>query len=236
MKKILFLTLLLLSVVTAKGYEPFISFSASESALIKIYAKHKKLPLSGASYIFNPYSCPVISYVSERRSPYKYSEEQRDIVWMHLVPEHVMGRGMECMREKVCRSIYKKRLFSGARCCRKRSEKFKMMSSDMFNIIPVMQGTKERRFERFFITLPEAGAYADTQVIPGESWGDIAHKGEIARSYLYLRNRYGLELNGEEEALFTRWHKKYPPSSWERIKNREIYKVQGTFNPYIEKL
>jgi len=65
---------------------------------------------------------------------------------------------------------------------------------------------------------------------------NIKDKGNIARIYLYMIDRYNLKVEDSLRDLCLTWHHQYPVSPWEKEKNRKIFKLQGTFNPYIEKL
>lgn len=201
--------ILLYNSLFSKGYEPFLSFSASKSALVKIYSKHKILPLSGLSYHFSEKSCSSDGYVTIA------SSQEEMIRWRQLIAESVIGEGMACMTQRMCQSTQSDRLYSGTGCCRKISEKFKKMSTDLFNIIPTV--SKE----------------GQEQLI----WSkNIVDKGNIARRYLYMMDQYDFKVEKEIKNLAVKWHEKHPVSDWEKKINRQIFKLQGTFNPYIEKL
>ncbi|MCG9678955.1 endonuclease [Vibrio sp. Isolate24] len=60
-------------------------------------------------------------------------------------------------------------------------------------------------------------------------------KGRIARSMLYMNSEYGLPLRGME-SLMLRWHIKYPVDSEELWRNYAVYKLQGTYNPWISQI
>ena len=207
--RLLLLLMLLTSFSFARGYQPFLSFSASASAMNGIYSKHKILPISGRSYYFSKGDCSVEGLVDIKKN------QTESVRWRHLIPEAIMGQGMECMTKRICQSTLSNRLYSGAGCCRKVSPRFKKLSSDLFNVIPTVLQEDHKRLIKI---------------------GTIVHKGDIARSYLYLIDTYGIKVERKIKELCKRWHKKYPVSTWEREKNRKIFKLQGTFNPYIEKL
>ncbi|MFH6953345.1 endonuclease [Pseudoalteromonas sp. XMcav1-K] len=52
---------------------------------------------------------------------------------------------------------------------------------------------------------------------------------------LYMNSEYGLPLRGMEN-LMLRWHIQYPVDSEELWRNYAIYKLQGTHNPWINKI
>lgn len=205
-----FLILLFLVVSTQlHAFTPYLSFSASKSELIKLYSQHRILPLSGLQYEFEPDSCAIDGFVSQVKA------EPEKILWRYLVPELVMGQGMKCMTQKVCFSSFSKRYIKGPICCRKISPRYKKMNADMHNIIPTA-------FKEGTANLLDSKK--------------IVYKGSIARIYLYMQYQYGLHYDTKLLEKLQNWHKNQPPTRWEKRLNRKIFQLQGTFNPYIEKL
>jgi hypothetical protein len=200
---------LLFGSVWAKDFIPFLSFSASKSELIKLYSQHRVLPLSGYTYRFDEESCSVSGFVDG------VSSEPERVLWRYLVPEKMMGQGMKCMQERLCKSTLSHRYLKGPICCRRISKAFKNMSSDLHNIIPTV--LKEEQDDLIELK-------------------SIADKGSIARIYLYMIKQYGLKIEKKLLNRVKKWHELYPVSAWEKQLNRKIFQLQGTFNPYIEKL
>jgi endonuclease I len=60
------------------------------------------------------------------------------------------------------------------------------------------------------------------------------HKGNVARSLFYFSIRYGLRISPEEEAYLKMWNKQDPVDQEEMIRNNEIYKTQGSRNPFVD--
>lgn len=203
------LLLLLYFTAFGKDFNPFLSFSSSKSQLTKLYSQNKNLPLSGLHYIFDEQSCAVDGFV------HGMGNEPEKILWRHLVNETVMGEGMACMQKKLCLSSFSGRYFKGPMCCRKSSPKFSKMSADMHNIIPTV--LKEAKSNLLSVN-------------------KITQKGRIARIVLYMHETYGLSFTSNQIQRYKQWHFKYPVSSFERALNRQIFELQGTFNPYVEKL
>ena len=193
----------------AKGYEPFLSFSASKTQLITFYSQHRVLPLSGLKYEFLDNTCSFNGVVKG------LSKEGDIVIWRHLLPVDMMAQNRACMTQKLCLSTYSKRMFSGSRCCLKKSNAFKKIYTDMHNIIPTV--LKE-----------------DVDNLLNSK--KITYKGHIARAYLYMNHQYALKMKEKLYKMMLKWHKKFPPTTWEKALNRKIFKLQGTFNPYIEKL
>ncbi|WP_419901146.1 endonuclease [Kiloniella sp.] len=59
-------------------------------------------------------------------------------------------------------------------------------------------------------------------------------RGDIARIYFYMADRYGLRLSKQDRQLFNAWSKSDPVSVWEREKARQIMILQGNINRFVE--
>lgn len=222
---VLGLILLLCSSLLARGYEPFLSFSASKTQLNTIHALHKVLPISGCRYHFDPKGCSVagiIEYDSCDLIPYSDPLQAKQVDWMHIMLPHKFGQGRECMASNACLSTYRKRPYGGVRCCKKIDAEFNKMYSDMHNIIPVAGGYRTIRNKQIFCEPSLSGIEPDRRA-----------KGWIARAYLYMIKEYGLKVDKAYIKIWHRWNRKYPPSSFEIEREEAIYKLQGTRNPYI---
>ena len=216
MRAFFFSLLFCYSTLLAKGYEPFLSFTASKSELIKIYATHKWLPLSGCHYYFDPKGCSITGLVDFKSCAYKVQEDPlmaSQIQWMHVLDPFHFGSHFRCLREKTCTSTYKQKKYQGIRCCKKQSTKFKTMYADMHNIIPVIGEFRKLRKGSYFKE-PEVAP-----TIPGIMVRDEA-KGMVARTYLYMIDRYDVNSDPELKKMWLRWHHQHPPTLWEKKKNR----------------
>lgn len=59
-----------------------------------------------------------------------------------------------------------------------------------------------------------------------------AIRGDIARTYRYMQQVYGVHLISEAaEQLFAAWEKEDPVDAWERERARRIQEIQGNVNP-----
>lgn len=126
---------------------------------------------------------------------------------------------------------------------------YKRAEADLHNLWPTHGGVNSSRSNYPFSEIPddvsenryaEKGC-ADFERIYGVSKDKIfvepqdIVKGRIARSMLYMNSEYGLSLRGMEN-LMLRWHIKYPVDSEELWRNYAIYKLQGTYNPWISEI
>ena len=58
-------------------------------------------------------------------------------------------------------------------------------------------------------------------------------KGDIARIYFYMSDKYNVTLSKQERKMMEVWNKLDPVDEWERIKNRRVVKLQGNLNKYV---
>jgi deoxyribonuclease-1 len=124
--------------------------------------------------------------------------------------------------------------------CRKVSERFNRIESDMHNMYPARQDLNRRR---------GAMAYG---IVAGEHWVEPGCdleidqrarrveprpevRGNIARAMLYMADRYGLTLYRRQRELLQRWERSDLPDAEEKVRNRRVRKIQGWGNPRIEK-
>jgi deoxyribonuclease-1 len=135
------------------------------------------------------------------------------IQWVGLVPAKYYLSHQMCFMEKLCIDNKGQR-FSGIRCCRKRDPLFHQFENDLHHLVPELPILK-----RTLQTLCEP---------------EDKLKGSIARMFLYMQLKYKIMLPASEKMQYENWHRKYPPTEWERKRNQLIRNVQGDGNPYIE--
>lgn len=171
------------------------------------------------------------------------SKRANKIEWEHLVPASWFGRQRECWREPLCEKKNGKR-YKGRKCCEKIDAEFRKMYTDLHNIVPaigeVNQARNDYRFGEFY---PESRGQKynfhgckiiiDTKYRIVEPRDEV--KGLIARAHLYMASTYPFKLSVNQEEMFNRWNKTYPPTLWEIQWNNKIREVQGNDNFYITK-
>ncbi|MCH9740778.1 MAG: RICIN domain-containing protein, partial [Epsilonproteobacteria bacterium] len=57
--------------------------------------------------------------------------------------------------------------------------------------------------------------------------------GDIARTYFYMRDRYGLKISKSQEKMLIAWNNIDPVNRWEKKRNQLIKKLQGDENLYV---
>ena len=58
-------------------------------------------------------------------------------------------------------------------------------------------------------------------------------RGDIARTYFYMEDTYGVRISDKQRKLFEVWNRQDPVSEWERIRAERIEKIQGNKNKFI---
>ncbi|PKR50376.1 endonuclease [Thalassospira marina] len=58
-----------------------------------------------------------------------------------------------------------------------------------------------------------------------------SEKGDVARIWLYMHDRYGVVFQIGELEMFQSWNETDPVSDWEIERDRRIVQVQGFGNP-----
>ena len=59
-------------------------------------------------------------------------------------------------------------------------------------------------------------------------------RGNIARAFFYMHNRYGLPIDKGMLKILKQWNRADAPSEQEKHRNDRIQALQGVRNPYID--
>jgi deoxyribonuclease I len=149
------------------------------------------------------------------------------IEWEHVMPAWVFGHQRQCWQQ------------GGRKVCKKDPE-FARMEADLHNLAPAVgELNGDRSNYRFAMIDGEPRAYGrcDFEV---DFKGKRAEpppnvRGDIARVYFYMRDRYRLRLSKQQTQLLNDWNKQDPIDEWERERDLRIERVQGTGNPYVRR-
>jgi deoxyribonuclease-1 len=171
----------------------------------------------------------------ENRNPRNYNRATR-IEAEHIVPAAHIGYQNKCMIKN--KSMKDKRGY-----CEKNDPDFKNAYIDLHNLVPSIGEVNLDRSNFRFTTSNEVGVKSvygkcdiriDTKgkrVVPPDYV-----KGDIARTYLYMSDRYDIKISDSQRKMFVVWDKEDPADEWEIEKNKRIKDVQGNSNPYIQDL
>lgn len=205
------------------------SFSRSKSTLAKqVYTDYKTSFYSGCR--FRQYNGKLVHVKSSCGfRPRKNAKRAERIEWEHVVPAWVFGHQLACWKK------------GGRKNCGETNKTFRQMEADMHNLVPAIgEINGDRSNFGFGMISGEPRLYGSSinmevdfgkrRVEPREEvWGDIA------RTYLYMRDKYGFRLSNEDERLFAKWNNGDPVDRWEKQRNERIAKLQGNDNPYVTK-
>ena len=203
------------------------SFSSAKRVAAKIYDDHPvsfycgcDIEKQGKKLIPDLESCG-----------YKVRKQQKRasrIEWEHVVPAWAFGHQLQCWQD------------GGRKNCSRNNQQFRSMEADLFNLVPAVGEVNGDRSNYRF------GMLADTPDMYGQCDFKVNFKqrmaeppeeqrGAIARTYLYMSDRYPFKLSSQQEKLYEAWDRMYPVTDWESERNQRISEVQGWSNNYITK-
>lgn len=148
------------------------------------------------------------------------------IEWEHVVPAWVLGHQRQCWQH------------GGRENCKRTDPVFRRMEADMHNLSPAIGEVNGDRSNYRFGVLPSTpqqyGACpTKTDFKRRATEPRDAVKGQIARIYFYMHDRYGLSMSRQQQQLFMAWNKMYPVSDWERERDRRVARSMGHSNPFV---
>jgi len=158
--------------------------------------------------------------------PRKNNKRAKRIEWEHIVPAHTLGQSRQCWREPICTNS-KGKAYKGRQCCEKVDPVFRTMESDLHNLVPAVgELNADRSNFSFNMIEGEPRNYGacdfevDRKLRKVEPRPEI--RGDIARTYFYMHNTYGVPLSDKQRRLFETWDREDPISEWEVIRNARI--------------
>lgn len=212
--------------------EPPASFSQAKRILAdQVYADHPVTFYCGCSYG----EAPVPGKANQTRltpdttscglEPRKNANRSGRIEWEHVVPAWEFGHQLKCWQE------------GGRKACRKDS-KVREMEADMHNLVPAIGELNGDRSNFRYGTIsgePRAYGQCDFEV---DFKGRVAEappavRGDVARIYFYMADKYGLKISRKQRQLFEAWAKQDPIDHWEKGRAQRIEKIQGRRNGLV---
>ena len=168
--------------------------------------------------------------------PRKNKKRGETIEWEHIMPAYRFAFGLQCWNEKICVDKNGKS-YKGRKCCEKVDKKFRIMQADMYNLVPsVGELNGDRSNYSYGIIEGEARVYGecDFEVSGKKAEPKEDIRGDIARTYFYMEETYGITLTNEERQLFIMWDKLDNISQWEKVRAKRIKEIQGNENKFIK--
>ena len=159
----------------------------------------------------------------------KQEKRAARIEWEHIVPAWEFGHQRQCWQE------------GGRKNCGKKDQQFKKMESDLHNLVPAIgevNGDRSNyRFSQWNASPEQYGQCAMVVDFKSRKAEPPSYtRGQIARTYLYMQQAYGLKIAKSQLKLFKAWDKTYPVDTIECKRDREIARTQGNHNPFVKNL
>lgn len=156
----------------------------------------------------------------------KNVQRAKRLEWEHVVPAQQFGHQRSCWKQ------------GGRDLCSKKDSYFKQMEGDLYNLRPSIGEVNGDRAHYRFAELGQAtGQYGacPVQIDPRRELVEPRDsiKGDTARIYFYMVDRYQIPVTSAEMSLFLNWHQQDPVDNAERQLNAEIARYMGWPNPFV---
>jgi deoxyribonuclease-1 len=210
----------LLALVLAGPRAPA-SFQEAKPLAREIHAEDPRTFYCGCRYQGNRVDLASCGY-----RPRKNAQRASRVEWEHVVPAWVIGHQRQCWKR------------GGRDHCSANDPLFARAEADLHNLVPAIGEVNGDRSNYPFALLPRAAHqygrcdvvidFKGRKVMPREEI-----RGAIARTYLYMHERYELRLSKQDRQLYEAWHRRYPASAAERRRNQAIACRMGWGNPWV---
>lgn len=216
-------------VQSAYGNRYISGFPEAKRVLPKIYSGHQTTLYCGCKYYGKEVNMNSCNAYSEGQS-----SRFKKLEWEHVVPAEKLGRvtASWSQGDLVCK---KKK---GRKCAEKASPLFRQMEGDLYNLWPESGGINGARSDKPPRDSVEGKlqAFGKCETVVGKNAFAPRKEvhGEIARTYLYMKDVYGIPLTEEEVNQFKRWDQEDPVDAWECERARRIKDLQGNVNRFVE--
>lgn len=152
-----------------------------------------------------------------------FAPRNRDYNVEHVYPMSWVAKALRC---------------GDRQACRQNSKRFNEIESDMHNMYPARKDLNRERGSYPFRELRgerrvERGCDLEIDHRARAVEPRPASRGNIARSMLYIADRYDMKIYERQRRLLLRWHRDDPPDAEEQRRNALIADVQGHGNPWI---
>ncbi|KJG37783.1 endonuclease I [Photobacterium angustum] len=221
-----------------RGNTQFDSFNKSKKWMYKIYSHNPRTFYCDAEFknrkIISDHGFSTDIY--QKRALRTEAE--------HVVPAENFGRSFKEWRDGHPSCIDQKgRAFKGRKCAEKSNRLYRLMQSDMYNLVPAIGAVNAARKNYNFTMLPKTqnsirsfGTCAmlisskDRKAQP-----PLNARGAIARTYLYMQYAYPrYNMSRQQKQLMAAWDRAYPVTDWECKRSLAIERVQGNTNPIVK--
>ena len=222
-KFLILLTIFMLTLQAAYASPPK-SFSKAKKIAAEIYSDNQKTFYCGCEYSRHQKKL-IPDLESCDYTPRKQPKRASRVEWEHVVSAWAFGHQLQCWQE------------GGRKNCKK-NPKFKLMEADLHNLVPAIGEINGDRSNYSFSMLegePRAYGSCDFEVDFKARKAEPAPniRGDIARTYFYMQDRYKLKSSKKQMQLFEAWDKLDPVDDWERERSQRIENVTAVGNKYV---
>jgi len=212
-------------IINVKNYPQYTkSFSQAKREATEIYLPHQEAFYSGCEYyavgkklIPLKGTCGYQTRTNENRAS--------RIEWEHVVSMWAMAHNFECW------------IKGGRSNCN--GDEYRRIETDLHNLVPAIgeiNGDRSNYYHGIISGEPRIyGSSVDVEVDfkkeVFEPKEDI--RGDIARMYFYMQQKYGLSITSSRLQLYQSWDNCDPVDKWERERNLAIEAIQGNDNPFV---
>ncbi|MGN1394072.1 MAG: endonuclease [Succinivibrionaceae bacterium] len=158
--------------------------------------------------------------------PQKIEARAKRIEWEHIMPASWLGNQLQCWKN------------GGRKNCSK-NKLFVEREGDMHNLVPAIGEINavrsNYRYAMLDKSLPKFNScdFVVSNKSPKAVMPAPYTRGFIARTFLYMSEKYNIKLSKNDKNLMDLWNSKYPVNVWECRRNNAIEEMQGNDNPYI---
>jgi deoxyribonuclease-1 len=173
------------------------------------------------------------------------------IEWEHVVPASRFGQTFSSWKSTTSLTCsipsFIRKLFSikcekrnGRENARRESKAYRLMESDMYNLVPAIGFVNQKRSNYPYKIIPgEKREFGNCDFeVSGRAAEPAPHiRGDIARTYFYMNAVYPGRniLSKDEEKEFKAWDKEDPADTWECERCKKIEGLQGNVNMFVKK-
>jgi len=145
----------------------------------------------------------------------------------HIMPAWEFGHQLQCWQE------------GGRERCQEISPAFNEMEGDLWDLVYANGAVnKARSYYRFREWNSRKGTFGGCPITVDSHFKQVEPpeytRGLIARTYLYLSEKYRISLANSQKRMFEVWNRKYQPDKFECLRAAFIEQVQGDSNPYLD--
>ena len=232
MKVIYFALILSISITSfAGGNESIESFSKAKKNLERhVYMDHRETIYCGAKF-----DAKKNVIIPAGFSTNKHKKRAKRIEWEHVVPAENFGRTFTEWRDGHQQCVDSKgKSFKGRKCASKINHEYRLMQSDMYNLLPTIGAVNAMRSNYNFVARVDAKSgfgSSDMKIDNRKAEPPTEARGRIARTYLYMDVTYKrYNMSKSQKQLMNAWNRMYPASAWECERAERIKRIQENSN------